>query len=548
MGTRRILVAPAISLILATLLSAQPSQQNRYKLEGTVINSVTGKPLARALVEAFGHVMLTGPEGEFSFDGLSAGSVQVRASKPGYFVHGANPSGYSLGPVFKVGPDAGKCVLKLAPEAIITGRVTGKDDEPLEGVAVQALTYWSMNDEPARLMQAGNPVLTDEDGNFRIAGLVPGYYYVIVRTDNFARRFARALGQQPALAYPPLVYYPGVSDLAAASPIRLIPGQHAEVPFSLTPGPAFKVSGTVVAAGSWKHVNPPMIVDGMGQGTLMPEVVDASTGAFEFHAVPAGTYSLRVSGTDADNRYQFSDRKLTVANTVVNLKAVLKQGVAIPVVVRAEYTKPRAKGAGVCTQTLPSGQSKESDCSDYPAAGVELIATDRPNVQFSTEFKPVSDSEGLAIHGVAPGKYLVRARAIFGGYVESLRSGRQDLLREELTVGDGGNISAIEVVVRDDPAVLNVRLHNEIPGQPATVVVFAEGALIPASSLRGSTVTDSFSGQLAPGSYNVFAFDSDNIDYGSPTALAKYAARAAHVTVSASHESSVTVDVIHVEE
>jgi hypothetical protein len=54
---------------------------------------------------------------------------------------------------------------------------------------------------------------------------------------------------------------------------------------------------------------------------------------------------------------------------------------------------------------------------------------------------------------------------------------------------------------------------------------------------------------IAPGNYNVFAFDSqDGLDYANPEFLAKYASKAAPVTVTANGNASVVVEVIHVED
>src|SRR5438552_15425577 len=60
----------------------------KYKLEGTVINSVTGEPVPRALVQLNGAVMetvLTGPDGRFHFAAVPEGQIAVSARKPGFF-------------------------------------------------------------------------------------------------------------------------------------------------------------------------------------------------------------------------------------------------------------------------------------------------------------------------------------------------------------------------------------------------------------------------------------------------------------------------------
>src|SRR5260370_36948724 len=122
MGTRRICLT---LLALAAFVSAQQPRGNQSKLEGVVINSLTGKPLPRALVQVAGRALLTGPQGDFAFDGLSAGTVQIQVSKPGYFAPGASAMarGSSPGSSVTVGPDTGKIALKMSPESIIAGRL-----------------------------------------------------------------------------------------------------------------------------------------------------------------------------------------------------------------------------------------------------------------------------------------------------------------------------------------------------------------------------------------------------------------------------------------
>ncbi len=542
MGTCRVFI---VFLGLLSFSSAQQETTPHYKVEGTVINSLDGKPLPRVLVQCAGRAMLTGPEGEFSFDGLAAGRFQVMATKPGYFSPGAKIAGPSPASNIDVGPDTEKMTLKLVPEAVIFGRATGKDEEPLEGAAIQVLTFMSMNGRK-QLVPAGNfNVRTDEDGNFHVAGLPAGRYYVAVKAGNVTRRVLGAQTAKGNEAYPAIVYYPGTQDLAAAVAMDLEPGQRMEAPFSLALTPAFKVAGVVTAAGEWKQVNPPMIVDDMEQVLFTPEEFDSQSGAFQFRAVPAGTYTLRLGGLDQEGHYISSRRKITISRTVTNLKLALQPGIDIPVVVRSEFSKMRLPGT--CTYSLPGGELHQSECSDYPAAHVELIAADSARSRFYSNFAPMKDPSAFALHGVTPGKYVVRAQASFGGYVRSLRSGGVDLLREELVVPEGGSVLPIEVVVRDDSAMLKVQVHREKPGQQATVMIFSDGAVVTEPQMTTLTTNTEFqTGPLAPGTYKVFAFDSvDGLDYANPEVLAKYAASAASVTVAPNGSASVTVDVIH---
>jgi Carboxypeptidase regulatory-like domain len=544
MGTYRLLLVCLflLSVSSAQQTSAQQPEPARFKVEGTVVNSATGKPLPRVLVQLSARSVLTGPEGEFSFDGVAAGRANITLMKPGYFGPGETPMSHTN--PFDVGPDTGKIVLKLAPEVVIAGHVTGQDEEPLEGASMQVLGFREIEGRQV-LMPVRGDVRTDEDGNFRVAGLPSGRYYLAVKAGNVTRRVLGAQTPKAPEAYPAIVYHPGTTDLAAATAMDLAPGQKIDTQFSLSLSPAYKLAGKVVAAGEWKQINAPMIIDSQDQVLFSPEQFDAGSGAFEFRAVPAGTYTIRVSGTDTQNRYRFSSHKVTVSGSVGNFQLSLQPGVNIAVVERSDFNKPRERGSS-CPWSDSNGELHQSDCSDYPATRVELISMDSVRLRFSTEFRPVQDPSAFGIHGVAPGKYIVRTQPSFGGYVQSVRSGNLDLLREVLTVPEDGPVAPIEVVLRDDPGTLKVIIHSDKPGQAATVLVFPEGALLPSPNLMGNGSTEVYFPPMAPGNYKVFAFDSiAGLDYGNPETLAKFAAKAAAVTVTANGNASVIVNVIH---
>jgi Carboxypeptidase regulatory-like domain len=524
-----------------TLVSAQ-QPQDRFNIAGIVVNSATGKPIARALVQLYGHAMLTSPDGEFSFAAVPAGAAQITLVKPGYFVPGGP------GTSIEIGRDTGKIVLKLAPEATIFGRVTGKDEEPLEGARVEALTY-VFREGGRRLINApiGGDRPTDEDGNFKLSGLPAGRYYIAVRAGNVDRRTLGARTLETPVAYPGVVFYPGTKDLAAATAVDLVPGQRMELQLSLTPEPAYKISGTVTTTGYLQAANSVYIVGPMDQPLFSADQFDPRTGKFEFRAVPAGKYTLRVGGSDPQNNASaFSDQTLTVSRPLADLKLLLRPGADIPVVIHKEFDPSRSLGR--CESFLPNGERHESDCSEFPAALVELIGLEFEVRHYNTAFNALADPSTLGLHGVSPGKYLVRARANFGGYVQSLRSGSVDLLEQTLTVPENGQVAPIEVVVRDDAAQLKVGLRAD-PPRRAFVLVIPESA--PRAAPQMTSTSSNWIGfeTLAPGTYQVFAFDAQGaLDYQDPDFLSKYGGKAARVTVAAGGKATVTVDVIQLEE
>ena len=228
---------------------------------------------------------------------------------------------------------------------------------------------------------------------------------------------------------------------------------------------------------------------------------------------------------------------------MADLKLSLWSGLDLQVLVHGEFTKPRP--SRTCSYRTAEGKLQQTDCSDYPVVRLKLTAVDALVPPFTTDYEPMRNPGELVVRGVLPGRYFVNAQGMLGGYAQSLRCGSQDLLQEPLTVAEGGTISPIEVTVRDDPATLKVTPRVTKPGQNTTIVLYAEGALLPSAMNRVMSRSQTSFSQLAPGSYKVFAFDSmEGIDYDRPDTLAKYAAQAAHITLAANQQSSIMVDVI----
>src|ERR1700722_19977258 len=131
-------------LVVPNTLFANPQFQaepRTYTVRGTVVNSATGEAIGGALVQIYDarqRALLTGPDGKFQFEGLPSGSFPLSVRKPGYFSpeqirrNGAPPK--------SVNPDEDRPVtLKLIPEGIVYGRITGDNGEPVGYMPVQIL-------------------------------------------------------------------------------------------------------------------------------------------------------------------------------------------------------------------------------------------------------------------------------------------------------------------------------------------------------------------------------------------------------------------------
>jgi hypothetical protein len=129
--------------------------------------------------------------------------------------------------------------------SLITGRITDEMGEPIAGATVFAMRSMYFEGR-RRLVPAsfgGNPQ-TDDAGQYRLLGLVPGSY-IVVATMRDTWTVTEG-GVEQTMGYAP-TYFPGATSMTDARRITLGLGQEAAATdFSLIPGRAAKISGTVL--------------------------------------------------------------------------------------------------------------------------------------------------------------------------------------------------------------------------------------------------------------------------------------------------------------
>ena len=499
--------------------------QGKYSLSGTVTNSVTGAPISRALVQLFAasaHSTLTDNEGRFHFEELPASDVTLFARKPGFFseqeVAQSGPSG-ATPEVMHLGPDTQVAALKLIPEGVVFGRVSS-DGQPVEAVPVKVIAP-RIRDGRKVWEQAGYAT-PDDDGDFRIPGLMPGTYYIAAGpTSNLSslNTNAKASGYSE-------VFYPGVSDIASAAPFELAAGQQVEADFSLKPEPVFQVSGTIRAPRPVQGVNL-QFVNSLGDAGSFPYRFDAVSGGFVSSAT-AGAYALRAQAFE-NGEVSVAELPLTVSSNLSGIVLSLAPAASIPVLVSADFV---------------TAQGKRMAGSGMPSFNMHLVPSDSQLT--SADYWAISKGAGkqrtVSFDNVQPGRYSAEVNPDGSYYVESARCGETDLLRDDLTITADAHLPPIEVVLRDDGASLDISLPG--PAVKATVLLVPDGA--PREVQHGfDSGRLRFEG-LAPGEYNVLAFDNaDPLEYKNPEVLSPYLGKAAHVTLGPGQNSSVTLQLIH---
>ena len=331
-----------IALLLLPLLGAcqvfsqiqesSAKSETKYSLSGTVVNSVTGEPIRRALVQIYmgpGQASLTDDSGHFEFNGLPPGQASVTVKKPGFFSEGEAVRKGSSPALVTVGSETDAIVLKLIPEAVIQGKIQSEDGEPIGAAPVMVFAP-HINDGHKIWDQAGS-ASTDEDGEFRISNLTPGTYYVkagpkLRSSFPNARSATRQLGFAAA-------YYAGTPARESATAIELGPGQQFEAGLLLKSEPLFHITGDISGLSDSQGTSV-QVVNQYGEA-VRPVRLDQETGQFQAN-VPAGSYLLRATTWSERGRSSSAEVPLVVHSDVDRLQIALSPPHSIPVIVKLE--------------------------------------------------------------------------------------------------------------------------------------------------------------------------------------------------------------------
>ena len=244
---------------------------------------------------------LSDQDGRFVFDHLVPGSYRVDVQKTGFAPlvepGRAQPAQVSAGQTTEL-------ALHLQKGAVITGKLLDAAGEPVTDVRIMTMHRISVGRPGAsqlRFIPAPGGDQTNDLGEFRIAGLAPGQYYVAAMPRGGSPFGGPAVMPTANATANITTYYPGTIDQAAAQTINVAAGETVEnIVFNLQSVPAFRVSGRVVdengapVAGAMV-----MLIAGEPRvNVFMGPTGNARTGddgRFAISEVPSGTYRLNAS-------------------------------------------------------------------------------------------------------------------------------------------------------------------------------------------------------------------------------------------------------------
>ncbi len=316
------------------------------QLSGVVVTAgVQAQPLRRAIVSITSDQLpaprsvITDDGGRFSFEKLPAGAYSVTAKKAAYLTaeYGSTKPGRAGAQVDIKAGEKRAVTLSMFRGAAIAGTLRNPNGTPLAGVSVMALNTRTIGRRAG--MAVEEPIFTNDRGEYRMYGLMPGEYVVAAlpvvggtgeigarpAADMDALLAAMTQRQKPSAAAPAAqrppalqeprvtgyapIYFPGTPYFTDAERIRVAPGDDRNtIGFEVPRVPVATIEGIV--SGDVPNIQTTIM-------SLVPEVMEVrigvftpgavsmtyvppnENGEFKFGNVPPGKYRIMARGQKA---------------------------------------------------------------------------------------------------------------------------------------------------------------------------------------------------------------------------------------------------------
>ena len=541
--------------------SALARSQKSAAIDGVVVKEPTGEPVKKALIEMIAenqaeggdYTAVTGADGTFRIEGIAAGRYHLFAERTGLL---EKRSAESIGRLLTIaaGQEIKDIQIRLQATAVLHGRVTDEDGEALANAQVTALrqtfpaghSHWE---------QAGSE-RTNDLGEYRIAGLGAGNYYVSVNPPPDFRALIDAAGkaadtsapnanEKPAPpSYQP-TYYPGTTDRSQATPLPLHAGDDFPLNFSLTPGPSMSIRGSVV------NLPPRTSATIMLQSRDLNLVFNGAEmhkdGSFVIRDVAPGAYTIVASVENAPVPMMARQTLQMVSNSIEGLRLAPQAGGLIRGRLRLESSGNAKFDLSQFFLTLHSADGDEDALSTF-LAGAAFSGLTRVAADGSFEWK-----------NVPPGNYYVQFTGVEAGGVIGMPDAGwflKSAVAEGRDVSDAGFSISGGTVGLDVVASANGPLFDGVvvdhKGNPVSNAVIVA---VPEARLRGRvdryrrTVSDQ-SGRFLlrgtpPGDYTLFAWESvEGEAYYDPEFLRAYQAQGTALRAAEGEHKTLQLEVI----
>jgi protocatechuate 3,4-dioxygenase beta subunit len=561
-----LVVLAGTALLIAQNPAAEIAHASRAVVSGLVTKDPSGEPVRKALVELIAenqaeggdYTAVTGADGTFRVEGIIPGRYRLFAERTGYLEvdkHRPRSEGRVL--TLAAGQEMKDLLIRLQASAVVEGRVTDEDGDPLPDaqVAVLKQTYSSGR---SHWEQAGAE-RTNDLGEYRIAGLAAGTYYVSVNPPPDFKSLIEASssaptsgGQEcppragncasgnPAVTSYMTTYYPGTKDRSQAAPFQLHAGDDFPANFSLTQSPSLVIRGSIV------NLPPGSSAVVMLQSKDFNLTINGAEirkdGTFEIRDVSPGAYAVVATVSGSAQPMMARQSLQITAENVDGLRLAPQPGAWI-------HARLRLDGKGSVGKLDPSElflSLRSADGDDDLAGTVSL------GEGFSG-LAHVSADGSVEWRAVPQGHYYVQLAGDPGAspdwFLKSVVAAGHEANDAGFAVN--GGTAALDLVASANGAVVDgVAInHKGEPVANATVVLVPEERFRSRTDRYRKTVSDQ-NGHfvlhgISPGAYTLLAWESvDGEAYYSPEFLKTYEGQGTLLHANEGQRKSLQIEAI----
>jgi len=508
-------------------------------IAGMVINSRSGEPLKRVQVTLTGLTGtadaavtgMTDSSGKFRIGNLPPGTYRVEVSRNGFIRPHMRAEDSQHGPAtLTLQPQQllGDLVYRLTPGGVISGTVVDEDNTPISDVRMQCVHY--SYSRAGRQIESCGFTTTDDRGQYRIASLSPGRYFLRASYIDPISLVGPVRGGVPE-GYPS-VFYPGVRDASQAGEIDI--GESEEksgIDFKMAPARAVHVQGQVrtadgrLGAGALITLTPRLSAGFSGRSPIQV----GGDGGFRFEGVTAGSYMLSASLTGLRTAQVLDVGEADLDNVHI----LLSPRVDVRGHIRVEGDKKLATD-GLIVFLLPADES-----TLMPPGGGIGKADANGNINF---------------RGVPAGDYqVIFDKLPEDAYLKAVEVGNRP--SEDMMFHFHGAAGAtIEMVVSSAGGRVEGSLTDDQkqPISNTTVVLVPEGSRRSRTDLYRVAETDQYGRfsmrGVVPGDYKLFAWSEEMEAWSwmDPGILSQYENQGKSLSVTENSRNSVELQTIPV--
>lgn len=444
------------------------------RVTGRAISGDSGTGMPRAVVtlttaSGVAQHVNTGEDGTFDVRSLQPGRYVLTVTKTGYLTaQYGQRTPLESGKAFVLAPgeafNSGTIALRRG--AAIVGRLSDEFGEPLADALVQAMRYQFLGGTK-QLLRAGRVAQTNDLGEFRIFGLMPGLYYVS-SVPPAGGPAAASVASSPgglsrsdageASGFAP-TYFPGTPTLAEAQAVTVNIGADAMVSFAQIRARLSRLSGTVtdsrgqpIAAAVQLRASGGVPMPGRSR---LGSPGGVANGSWVIANVAPGRYILDVSVVGSTGAPEYAHLPIVVANSDLDGLALrTSPGVRLSGRVTAESS---VQGLGAMHVTALA-----TELDSTPSGAAPPRALVQPDGSFAFE--------GLN------GRVLFRAANVPAGYVvTAIRLGGKDITDVPSEFDQNAARDPLEIALSNRVTHLNGAVVDAAgaPVSDYAVVVFA---------------------------------------------------------------------------